>query len=212
VLLGDSHADQWITPLSELAAEHHWKLIELTKAACPVANVRVFENDLKRNYTDCDTYRQWLTTEVRKLDPSLIIVSQANSVPWTSLTDKSWADKTVQVLAALAGQHAHVRYLGDTPTTTDNELTCLQRNIKNATKCLYLRTAAFGPFSARYSILGKTLSAAGIGYVDTLNFFCNPSICPSVVDNMVVHRDEGHITNTYASWLKPMLQPIFAGA
>jgi hypothetical protein len=32
------------------------------------------------------------------------------------------------------------------------------------------------------------------------------------VNNMLVHRDEGHITNTYAMWLKAMLTPIFTGA
>ena len=43
---------------------------------------------------------------------------------------------------------------------------------------------------------------------DPLNFFCG-LWCPAVVGNMVVRRDTGHITNTYAAWLAPMLTPIF---
>ncbi len=56
------------------------------------------------------------------------------------------------------------------------------------------------------------MKKANIGYVDTIDFFCGVAMCPAVVDNMLVHRDEGHITNTYAMWLKPMLAPIFTGA
>ena len=35
VLFGDSHAMQWFPALNGLAKEHDWRLVGLTKAACP---------------------------------------------------------------------------------------------------------------------------------------------------------------------------------
>ena len=57
-----------------------------------------------------------------------------------------------------------------------------------------------------------TLKGAGVGYIDTIGFFCSESYCPAVVNDLLVHRDEGHITNSYAVWLRPMLDPIFQEA
>jgi hypothetical protein len=49
VLLGDSHAQQWLPALDKAARDHHWKLIAWTKAACPLADVTVYNSILKRS-------------------------------------------------------------------------------------------------------------------------------------------------------------------
>jgi peptidoglycan/LPS O-acetylase OafA/YrhL len=210
VLLGDSHANQWRTPLSNLAKANHWRLIELAKAACPIADTVIWEADLKRNYTECDAFRASVKAQLASLRPGLIIASQSNAVPWTSVTDSQWAAKTVTALTGLASKKTRVVYIGDSPTTTADTLPCLQTHLADARKCGYLRQDAFGIFFNRYQVLGEKLLAAKIGYLDSLNYFCTPTRCPSVVQNMVVHRDTGHITDTYAKWLQPMLAPIFA--
>ncbi|MBL7495608.1 acyltransferase [Frankia sp. CNm7] len=211
VVLGDSHAHQWMTALDQEAKRTGWKLVEITKGACPIADVQFFQNDLKREYRECDVFRRWAAAEVARLQPDLVIASQSNIAPWDNITDEEWARRSVAALVTLAGSTASVAYIGDTPTFLADPITCLQRNLDEAQRCLVPRTEAFGRFPDRYFVIADAMRRAGIGYVDTLPFFCTPRLCPAAVDNMTVYRDQGHITDTYATWLAPMLQPIFRG-
>ena len=51
----------------------------------------------------------------------------------------------------------------------------------------------------------------GAEYVDTLPWFCAHGRCPLVVDNVVVYRDQDHITTTYADLLTPQLERAVFG-
>jgi hypothetical protein len=48
VLFGDSHAMQWFPTLNEIAKERNWRLVGLTKAACPPAEVHIHNAGLRR--------------------------------------------------------------------------------------------------------------------------------------------------------------------
>lgn len=173
-----------------------------------MAQLTVWNNDLKRTYHECDAWRSAAYAEIRKLRPDLLVASQSDSVPWTSVTDKQWATATVSALQALAGSHTRVVFIGDTPQTVADPLSCLESHLDNAHPCSYLRAAAYANFPARHGVLRAGMVHAGFGFVDPLDFFCT-TWCPAVVANMVVRRDTGHITNTYATWLSPMLLPLF---
>ena len=47
----------------------------------------------------------------------------------------------------------------------------------------------------------------GGSYVDTEPWFCTTSTCAVMVDNLVVYRDDNHVTQTYASFLTPVVEP-----
>jgi SGNH domain (fused to AT3 domains) len=42
VLFGDSHAMQWFPALNRIAKERDWRLLGLTKATCPPAEVHIY--------------------------------------------------------------------------------------------------------------------------------------------------------------------------
>jgi len=48
-------------------------------------------------------------------------------------------------------------------------------------------------------------AAAGAGYVNTQPWFCFDLTCTVIVNNILVYRDDNHITATYASWLTPVI-------
>jgi hypothetical protein len=213
VLLGDSHAQQWLGGLLPSLRRNGWQLQEWTKAACPVADVLVWNDDLKRTYPECSTWRTAVLKKISALHPALIIASQSDAVVWTSMTNRVWADKTAATLRTLAGQGTRIVYLADTPQTTDDPLACLERHLSDVRACSYAATAAFQGFAGfpdRRLVLRDALEAAGIKWVDTLPWFCTRDRCPAVVGNLTVRRDTGHMTNTYATWLAPALAPILA--
>ena len=50
-----------------------------------------------------------------------------------------------------------------------------------------------------------TVARAGGKYVDPDPWFCTATDCLSVVDNLLVYRDNSHITVTYATYLAPLV-------
>ena len=211
VLIGDSKAHQWASALSTEAKKTHWRIVEMTKAACPIADLHVWNADLKRPYRECDAFRATVRADIAAMKPSLIIASQSDTVAASAFTDTEWAQKSAAALVRLAGNYARVVYIGDTPTTATNTTLCLQQHVGDAKQCAYKRQDAFGSFPLRYLVVQRAVTQAKVGYLAVMNFFCGPFYCPAVVGNMVVHRDWGHITNTYARWLTPMLAPVFQG-
>ena len=209
VLVGDSHADQWFTPLEEQARAHGYKLYSWTKSACPIAEVdNVWSDQLKREYSECVSWRADLQERVRQLNPDVIVSSQSDHVVWDSMSDAQWGRATVNGLREMSGDKSRVVYLQDTPYVGDDPITCLQENLSDASQCVVPTADAFQNFPERHSAVRSAVETAGFQFVDTLPFFCTDT-CPSVVGNMTVRRDAGHITNTYAAWLSPMLAPIF---
>jgi peptidoglycan/LPS O-acetylase OafA/YrhL len=209
VLVGDSHADQWFTPLEEQARAHGYKLHVWTKSACPIAEVdNVWSDQLKREYSECMTWRADIRERVQKLDPDVIVSSQSDHVVWDSMSDAEWARVTVAGLQEMSGANSRVVYLQDTPYVASDPLECLQENVSDASRCAVPIADAFDIFPDRHSAVRSAVETAGYQFVDTLPFFCTDT-CPAVVGNMTVRRDAGHITNTYAAWLAPMFAPLF---
>ena len=208
VLIGDSHADQWLNALSTDAAANGWKLISMTKAACPVADLLVWNNDLKRPYTECQTFKAAAWPQIKAIKPDLIIASQADAVGASTFKPNTWAASTVQQLRALSGPKTRLVYLGDTPYMPADANRCVERHLDDVRACIYPinENAQWTDF---YRTMRTAITTDRIGYVDTHAFFCNRYVCPAVVENMLTHRDQGHATRTYANWLAPMLAPIF---
>jgi peptidoglycan/LPS O-acetylase OafA/YrhL len=209
VLVGDSHAEQWFTPLEEQARANGYKLYSWTKSACPIADVdNVWSQQLKREYRECMSWRADIQERVRALNPDVIVSSQSDHVVWDSMSDADWGRATADGLKKMSGDNSRVVYLQDTPYVGEDPLACLQDNLSDASKCMIPAADAFQIFPERHSAVRSAVETAGFQFVDTLPFFCTDT-CPSVVGNMTVRRDAGHITNTYAAWLSPMLAPIF---
>ena len=72
VLIGDSHAAQWVPALDALGRQAPFNLIPLTKAGCPAAAVTVHDGSLRRRFTECERWRDATVELVRQLQPDLL--------------------------------------------------------------------------------------------------------------------------------------------
>ena len=57
---------QWFPALNELAKERNWRLVGLTKAACPPAEVHIYNASLRRAYRECDEWRERMLERIVK--------------------------------------------------------------------------------------------------------------------------------------------------
>ncbi len=209
VLVGDSHADQWLNALGTQAEANDWKIIQLTKAACPVTRIPIDNDVLGRAYTECATFQENRAQQVAKIRPDLVIASQADPIGLTNgIAADEWATTTREELEELAGDTAQVVYLGDSSLSNDDPVVCLQKSLDNAQACITPRFNGEG-MRSYYEALGSEMNDNKIRYVPTLDLMCTEDLCPPIVEGMLTHRDPGHITRTYAQWLTTMFAPIF---
>jgi hypothetical protein len=51
----------------------------------------------------------------------------------------------------------------------------------------------------------KTAAAAGAQVIDPTSWACPGTVCPVVVGNLLVYRDNSHLSTAYVDWLAPLL-------
>lgn len=54
----------------------------------------------------------------------------------------------------------------------------------------------------------KAADSAGARTLDPTSWFCAPRICPAIVGNLVVYRDNAHMTPAYSKFLAPLLANV----
>ncbi|MFN8195921.1 MAG: SGNH hydrolase domain-containing protein [Nocardioidaceae bacterium] len=209
VLFGDSHAQQWLPALDLLGKRLHWKVVAWTKAACPIADVTVYNDTLGREFTECEEWRQLTAERIENLSPDKVIVSQSDAVIGDQVTDVDWADGTAQAVARLRGSGLDIEYIKDTPPLPYGQgPECVATHLDDVGAC-NVPVEDTDVFENRRARLYDALHQVGIPTVDTQDLICGSKVCPMVVENMLVYRDMGHITATYSRWLAPMLQFLF---
>ena len=209
VLYGDSHAVQWFEPLERIAHERGYRLVLLTKGGCPVVDVVVPTPVLR--YT-CPPYRDSAIAWIAENQPAVVVVSNS----YVQYTDdaETWAAGADATLARLAEASPNVVVLGDNPSSHSDPPACLSGHVDDATACATARADAVRP--DRISGEDAAARAHGATFVDTTDWFCTPVSCPIVVGDLLVLRDETHLTPPMAEFLTPLvdaaLAPVFASA
>jgi peptidoglycan/LPS O-acetylase OafA/YrhL len=209
VLFGDSHALQWFPAIDNLANQQHDALVVMTKATCPPINITVYSPDLGRTYTECN---EWRTAELQRmttLRPAVVILGFSREYGIADdhvvVDGPAWLSGLTDMITTIEqNSGARVVLMGDDPYPQQSVPDCLSQHLDDTPTCSIPKHYPF------YNPSGipqeKAVAAAtGAGYVDTDPWFCIASTCTVIVGNMLVYRDDNHITATYASWLTPVI-------
>jgi hypothetical protein len=205
LLYGDSHAVQWFEPLQQMALQRGWRLVLLVKGGCPVAEVDVPTPVL---HFTCPPYRDRVIAWIDRNEPDLVIVG--NSYTQYPADAEEWAQGTDATVERLTEVASNVVLIGDNPASTQDPPACLSEHLDDATECATTRDDAVLP--ERISAEVVAARTHGATFVDTTDWFCTDDICPVVLGNLLVMRDETHITAPMAEFLRPLLEAAIAGS
>ena len=192
VLYGDSHAAQWFPALEQLANEKGFKLVSLTKSACPSVDVPRADQGAYKNI-HCEKWRENSVQRIKGIKPAAVILSsyQHFSPPSRfSDVDKWWIDGQKRLLSSLIGSSDHLIYISDTPRP--------KRDIPN---CLASRDVKSCNTTERTPV--KVIR--GFDIIDPAPWLCT-KLCPAIQDGYVVYRDASHISVAAALALKPQIE------
>jgi hypothetical protein len=213
VLFGDSHAAQWFPPLERLALERHWKLVTLTKSACPAAGVERTDPALGRNYVECTSWRRAAIDRIVRLAPKAVIMASANAYVTAdtrpgSVTADQWFQGTRDTLSRLSSAGLKTLLVRDTPVPGFDVPGCLARAEWNPT--LFSRNCTFDRAASRNADADRAEAAAvaqepGVSVLDPVDIICGNFTCNPWNHDLVVYRDTNHLTTQFATSLAPLI-------
>jgi len=207
VLFGDSKAGQWFPALAQLATARHWRLVSLTKSACAAADVTVWNSSLDRPYLECDTWRTRALARLAVERPTLVIVADdrfydlainGKAVP-VAERPAVWKAGLARTLARLHAASRAVVVIGDTPRSRVDPPVCLAAHLANALLCA---TPAKQAIDVGWLARERaTAGASGARFIDPSPWVCPSDPCPAVIGRLLVYREPGHLTATFAAAL-----------
>ncbi|HET6659279.1 MAG TPA: acyltransferase family protein, partial [Rubrobacter sp.] len=211
VLFGDSHAMQWFPALNGLAKEHDWRLVGLTKAACPPAQVHIYNASLRRAYHECDEWRErMLERIVQEENPSLIVTSSlptyrpredGKRLPQDA-SDEAMVEGYASTLRTLRSTGAPVALIEDVPHPTKNIPECVSRSLDRLERCASPRGKALAYPQVNTRVAEEV---EGVRLIDPTPVACTEKKCPAVIGDVLVYRNGAHLTATYVRTLTPWL-------
>jgi peptidoglycan/LPS O-acetylase OafA/YrhL len=208
VLFGDSHAGHWFPALEAAALTRHWKLVVVTKSACTAADGMIYLEQLKREFTECVQWRQEAWRYTRSLRPAMVVLASTypsiRLLGVTGSQDEAWASGWKRSIDAVSAPGTRVFFVNDTPWQDGSAPDCLSAHLDDPSACVRDRTSAVA-LPARRKLVEDTARAAGASIIDPVPWFCTATRCPSVIGNILVYRDQHHITTAYSRLLGPLL-------
>jgi len=214
VLFGDSHAAMWFPALDEVANARHWRLVAWTKATCPPLDVSLVSPDLGRAYSECDDWRSSVMALIYAMHPRLVVLGMAPNydAPYGITQDgPAWLAALTRSVRTLRSTGARVLVLGPIESPDWVVPYCLSGHLDDVPACnVTPRETHDGPGLVGYDNAGliaerNAVVRGGGAFVDVKPWFCAAGTCPVIVNNLLVFRDNSHITVQYADYLAPLV-------
>ncbi|MEU4215919.1 acyltransferase family protein [Actinoplanes sp. NPDC026623] len=209
VLFGDSHAQQWYDALDVVARKRGWRIAVFTKADCGPALGTISRGDGTGPYTECDQWRLRALARIQRLRPAMVIMSARYregsplDVVDTAGPDQDWAAAWAATVERVRRTGAVPVVVQDAPAANFDVPRCLAAHRRAIRRC-DLDVLKALPL-ARQRVVRAVVQVHGARVVDTNAWFCTPSVCPAVIGNTVVYRDDNHLTSAYARRLGGLL-------
>ena len=192
VLYGDSHAAQWFPTLEKMATERGFKLVSLTKSACPAVDAKRPDQGAFKQ-VHCTKWRENSIKRIAEIQPLAVITSsfQYFTPSDTKITRAQWWNEGQRkLLEGLRGSTNNLIYISDTP-----------RPLRDIPNCLASRDSKVCDSTER----SKVSVIRGFDVINPNPWLCS-SYCPAIVEGTVAYRDASHISVDMALKLLPKLE------
>lgn len=204
VLMGDSHVGQWFPAVHRALDDAGWRLLVITKSACPMVDAPIFYARIGREYTECAQWRDAALQKIQTLKPDLFIFGSAPA----AFTPQQWTEGTARVLARLSPAATRIVLLADTPALPFDGPQCLMQQalrpawLADARRCTSARGNADAD-AIRRSLQATASRFANVEFVDLGPHVCPDGLCRAELDGRVTYRDNQHLSGSFAESLAP---------
>ncbi|MCA9455439.1 MAG: acyltransferase [Nitrospiraceae bacterium] len=199
VLFGDSHAAQWFPAIEAFSKQHGYRLVSLTKSACPAAHIIPYNTAYGRSYTECGAWQELVLERIAKERPLLVILSNSSSYSGTGEDSNSnpewWIQGMKETLATIQRTGAQVAIIRDTPSFSQDIPICLSR-------AAWTGTPLSNCDDPKIQVLNQTFFAFDqeaasdfptVHFMDFSKTLCPEDKCPARINGHTGYRDHHHL-------------------
>ncbi|MFI7495583.1 acyltransferase family protein [Kocuria sp. M4R2S49] len=192
VVLGDSHAQQLLTPIHRVADANSWRVVSYLRNACRYTS----ESDNRDE--ECNEFNAATRQEALEADPDAIITIGTLSLaeaPHEKLVD-GYEDGVTPFLDA----GIPVVAFRDNPRFPFSMFACVETYGPDHDRCNPPRSESLLPANPLEEVAARHEDLHSIDLTDRL---CTETTCPGVIGNIQVYMDLDHVTSTYGETLVP---------
>ncbi|SED86946.1 Peptidoglycan/LPS O-acetylase OafA/YrhL, contains acyltransferase and SGNH-hydrolase domains [Arthrobacter alpinus] len=203
VLVGDSHAGQYIDPLASIANKHRWQVRALVRNGCPFSAAP--PASATTTYTNCSDQNKVTLKKILAMKPERVVVAgmapegYRKALEWGWPSDSALVDGYVEMLRPMMDAGIQVSVVADTPYPAVSVPDCVAKKGPSSDDCQTRRNPTVDPLRAAAEKVGS------VQVIDFNGYLCRNDACPPVIGNVLVFRDN-HLTTTFAKTLETPLQ------
>ncbi|BFM11819.1 acyltransferase family protein [Simiduia litorea] len=203
ILVGDSHAGQWLPALQMLAKlDAGWRIVSHTKSDCPFVNVLLSNPRKGGAYTPCMEWNQTVAGIILAAKPDLIVTSASNQyrVFADDNDNLSKIERAYQsTWTPLLNAGIPILVVSDTPRMTKDIPECMTSPFGSVEACSVSReTVDFND-----PISNAATQTKGVRLIDFTDAICDQGRCAPVKGQLLIWRDSHHLTATFTRFLAP---------
>ncbi|WDF32399.1 acyltransferase family protein [Arthrobacter agilis] len=198
LVIGDSHAEQWLEPIELMAERNNYQVTALLHGGCSYGATS------ETRSAGCNAFNEAATAHAFATKPDVVFTMATTSstvdneeiaVPELDAVSESLAEARIGVIA-----------IRDNPRFSFNMMTCITDNPDDVDSCgvpLEQKLAATAP------PLSSEPSDAAPRFMDLTDLICPEGMCSPVVGNVYVYLDDNHLTTTYTASTLPEFERRF---
>jgi peptidoglycan/LPS O-acetylase OafA/YrhL len=203
-LIGDSHAMQWLPALEGASISRPWHIVTMTHQDCPFLGGDVL---LSKHTRECSTWNSRVARAVLAQRPSLVLTTAREEYKAIGTNGAAMADPQSAAMF-VAGYHdiwrrlerarIPVAVISTTPEADFDVVGCVATHRNDLLACAKPRSHYFVP--RNQAPLDRAVNSTPD--VHRLNFndlICPWSRCPAVLADILIWRNQDHITATYSA-------------
>lgn len=211
VLVGNSHAGEWLPAIEKVAATKHWKITTYMASECAFSLIPQ-QFDTTEHSQDCLKWSQKVTSLVASGGFDLVVMVNRVSVPaagYSMAASYAQYEKGYQaILQRFSRSHLRVAGIRDTPAPGTSIPDCLAAHPNDYAACNGRRDKWLPPEPLFTAI--DQVGDPHITKIDMTDYLCRDDACPAAIGTVPVYFDGSHLTATYATTLAPYLAPALA--
>lgn len=198
-IVGDSHAGVLAEPVLTVAEERGWRVVTFLYGSCPYTDAYRADGE-DAHIEGCHAVNQNTRAALRELDPDLVVTTYLERTQFeaTSTEEVPGAAGLAEVWNELTARGSRVVVFRDTPQARLDVVECVSDNYADPEQCGSSREDALG---GRAVVPAAAKLAPRVTLVDLSEKFCDDVACPAVIGNILVYRDDHHVTRTYMALL-----------
>ncbi|MBB3018895.1 peptidoglycan/LPS O-acetylase OafA/YrhL [Microvirga lupini] len=194
-VVGGSHSSHWLPPLEILAKKYGWRVVNITKSACP------FTVGGKLDPT-CIEWNKNVIANLARLKPDVVFTPSTRRQYIQGRKEEYIPEGYQAQWNRLAEIGVEVIAVRDNPWLGFHVPECLEANYPNIMACSRPRNRVLSDTDP-----SRLLSArpSNVKFIDMTDRFCDQKTCFPVSGNIMIYGDKHHFTVTFSRSMSTIL-------